>query len=176
MELSGAIAALFGKVGLYWDQIVQQEEGSTMISYQTLTPHNPDWMTAANQISVVEWPAGAHLAKHMLTATWQPWEKVIYATDAGKLVGFCALLARDIVPDTTYTPFVSSVYVAPAYRGEGISLTLVRAAETAAKDAAIQDLYIVTRHEGLYEHLDYEMIDQQTDQFGRLNHILHKSL
>lgn len=147
-----------------------------MITYHLLTPHSPAWATAASQIGAIDWPAGGHLAQLMQTATWQPWERVVYATDNGQLVGCCALMAEDIVPDTPYSPFVSTVYVNPDYRGQGISLHLVQQAEAAAQAAGIDSLYIVTRHVGLYEHLDYELIDQRNDQFGRLNRILYKQL
>lgn len=147
-----------------------------MIRYQLLTPNSPTWQSAADQIGAIDWPAGAHLAKQMQTATWQSWERVIYATDGPKMVGFCALLAEDIVPDTPYTPFVSSVYVNPDYRGQGLSLQLVQRAEVAAQAADTDDLYIVTRHVGLYEHLNYELVDRRDDRFGRRNRILHKTL
>lgn len=153
-----------------------RKEASRLITYHLLTPHSPEWSSAATQIGAIDWPAGAHLAKLMQTATWQPWERVIYATDGAKMAGFCALLAEDIVPDTPYTPFVSSVYVNPANRGQGISLRLVQEAEKAAQAADIDGLYIVTRHVGLYEHLDYELVDRRNDRFGRLNRILYKSL
>lgn len=147
-----------------------------MIAYHLLTPHSATWLAAAEQIGAIDWPAGAHLAKRMKTATWQPWERVVYATDGDKMAGFCALLATDIVPDTPYSPFVSSVYVSPDDRGQGISLRLVQQAEAAAQAAGIDGLYIVTRHVGLYEHLDYELVDRREDQFGRLNRILYKKI
>ncbi|WP_341779134.1 GNAT family N-acetyltransferase [Levilactobacillus sp. HBUAS70063] len=147
-----------------------------MLTTQLLTPHHSAWGQAAEQIGAITWPAGAALAKRMRTATWQPWERVVYATDGGALAGFCALLATDIVPDTPYSPFVSSVYVNPTYRGQGLSLKLVQHAENTARAAKIDGLYIVTRHVGLYEHLDYELVDRRADRFGRLNRILYKSL
>ncbi|WP_261810629.1 GNAT family N-acetyltransferase [Levilactobacillus humaensis] len=147
-----------------------------MITLQTLTPVSPDWTTAAAQIGAIPWSAGPHLSKVMTTADWQPWERVVYATDGDHLVGCCALLANDIVPDTDYTPFISTVYVDPTYRQRGISLKLVRTAEQAAVAANITGLYIVTRHVGLYEHLDYRLVDQQNDRFGRPSRILYKAL
>lgn len=147
-----------------------------MITIQILTPTSPNWATAAAQIGAISWSAGPHLAKVMTTADWQPWERVVYATDGAQFVGCCALLANDIVPATDYTPFISTVYVDPTYRQQGISLKLVRAAEQAAVVADISGLYIVTQHVGLYEHLDYQLIDRQNDQFGRPCRILYKSL
>lgn len=147
-----------------------------MITLKTLTPASSLWTTAATQIGAISWSAGPHLAQVMTTAGWQPWERVIYATDGDRFVGCCALLANDIVPATDYTPFISTVYVDPAYRQRGISLKLVQTAEQAAIAANITGLYIVTRHVGLYEHLDYRLIDQQNDQFGRPSRILYKAL
>jgi len=146
-----------------------------MIAYHVLIPTSPLWPQATTQIGAIDWPAGPHLAQRMqMPAIWQPFERVIYATVDDQLAGFCALLAEDIVPDTPYSPFVSSVYVAPNYRHQGISLRLVQQAETAAEAADIDGLYIVTRHVGLYEHLDYTLVDRREDQFGRLNRILYK--
>lgn len=147
-----------------------------MITYHTLTPNSPLWSQATTQIGAIDWPAGPHLAKRMQTpAVWQPFERVIYAMAGEQLAGFCALLAEDIVPDTPYSPFVSSVYVAPDYRHQGISLRLVQQAERAAQVTDITGLYIVTRHVGLYEHLNYALVDRREDQFGRLNRVLYKN-
>ncbi|WP_143462328.1 GNAT family N-acetyltransferase [Levilactobacillus enshiensis] len=146
-----------------------------MITFHALKPGDTLWPTAAEKINAIDWPAGSHLAQLMLTANWQSWERVIYATTGDDLVGCCALLATDIVPNTPDTPFISTVYVAPAYRQRGVSLKLVTQAEDAAREAGFLGAYIVTRHVGLYEHLAYQLVDQQNDQFGRLNRILHKS-
>jgi len=147
-----------------------------MITYHTLTTASPLWSQATTQVAAIDWPAGPHLAKRMRTpAVWQSFERVIYATAGDQLAGFCALLAEDIVPNTTYSPFVSAVYVAPDYRHQGLSLRLVQQAEKAAEESDIDGLYIVTRHVGLYEHLNYALVDRREDQFGRLNHVLYKA-
>ncbi|KRN02643.1 hypothetical protein FD13_GL001633 [Levilactobacillus senmaizukei DSM 21775 = NBRC 103853] len=147
-----------------------------MLKTQIMTPADPLWNMAAEQIGAIEWPAGAALKQHMLAGSWQPFERVIYMTDGATLVGFCGVTAEDVVRDVTYTPFISTVYVNPEYRHRGLSLTLVRTAEKVAVEAHINGIYIVTQHVGLYEHLDFQMIDQKPDRFGRTMRVLYKKL
>lgn len=147
-----------------------------MIKYNVLSSNDPMWESAAKQIGSVDWHGGEYLAGRMMNDTWQPWEKVVYATSDGEMAGFCALLEEDIVPNTPYKPFVSAVFVNSDFRGQGVSMNLVKTAERVALEAKVNKLFIVTRHIGLYEHLKYEQIDEKDNRFGIPNRILAKTL
>ncbi|MGT2887122.1 GNAT family N-acetyltransferase [Streptococcus didelphis] len=94
-----------------------------------LKTDNTLWSQAAQKIAQVEWPAGPALAKRMENDSWSQDEAVVYLHDEGKLVGFCSIEHEDIVKEVDYSPFVSSVYVNPDYRGQGLSLRIVSLAE-----------------------------------------------
>lgn len=133
----------------------------------TIHQTSPDWQAWAAQIGAIDWKAGAYLAKRMTTTTFEPWECVIIATDHDKFVGCCAVLSKDIVEDVYFTPYISTVYVDPAYRGKHISYQLVLQGEEEIKHTDYRSAYIVTEHVGLYEGIGYSEFDRKTDIFGR---------
>lgn len=141
----------------------------------TLTQESPDWAYWAKEIASIDWAAGAYLAKKMTTTKFLPWERVIVAEDGDRLVGCCALLAKDIVENTSATPFISTVYVVPDYRGHHISQQLVIRAEREAEAAHFKSTFIATEHMGLYEKLGYSEFTREPDIFGREMRLLARS-
>ncbi|MDO4670365.1 MAG: GNAT family N-acetyltransferase [Aerococcus sp.] len=151
-----------------------------MIQYQVITPQDEVWLTAAKKIGAVEWPAGGAIQKLMEQENWEDWERIIYVTDNETpnqtLVAFGAFLRQDPLMKTEYTPFVSSVYVNPDYRKQGISLQVVKTIEHTALELGFSPVYILTRHVGLYEKRGYVQVGEDMDRFQRQIRILKKSL
>ncbi|MFD1431818.1 GNAT family N-acetyltransferase [Lacticaseibacillus yichunensis] len=149
----------------------------TVVLTAKLLRQKPALVTwATTLLNKVHWQAGPHLAKLLAGAGLKKTECVILLLQNDALIGFCALVDQDIVLDTDYAPFVSSVYVDPAFRGQGLSMTLVGLAEQRAQAGGATALYIVTQHTGLYEHRGFKQIGVGKDIFDRPMRLLAKKL
>lgn len=151
-----------------------------MIQYQVISPQDAVWTTAAKQIGAVEWPAGGVVQGLMEQKQWQDWERIVYVSDTSTatptLVAFGAFLEQDPLMATEYRPFVSSVFVNPDYRKQGISLKVVQLLEETAASFGKSPVYILTQHEGLYEKRDYVQVGTAVDRFQRQIRILKKNV
>lgn len=90
-------------------------------------------------MTAVEWKAGAYLAKRLETGQLDALEQVIVMTDnQDNLMEFAALVQEDIVEKPSHGPFLITVYVAPDYRGQGLSLELVDRITELAREKALR--------------------------------------
>lgn len=72
-------------------------------------------------------------------------------------MGSAALVASDMDSHPEWTPWLASVFVAPAYRNQGIGGRLVKHAMDQAKKAGITGLYLFTPdREDFYRRLGWE--------------------
>lgn len=82
------------------------------------------------------------------------------ALSDGAPVGSVQLLAYDMDLRPEWTPWLASVFVAPAYRRRGIAKALVRHAEAMAVAAGIDTLYLYTPdRQALYERLGWRRLE-----------------
>jgi GNAT superfamily N-acetyltransferase len=78
--------------------------------------------------------------------------------------GTASLVGQDLPARPDLTPWLASVYVAPAYRGRGHAASLVAAVEAAARAAAIRTLWLFTASEKrLYARLGWVEVGQEFD-------------
>lgn len=128
-------------------------------------------------MAAVEWKAGAYLAKRLETGQLDALDQVIIMTDSqDNLMGFSALVQEDIVEKPSYGPFLSTVYVALDYRGQGLSLELVDRITELAREKGVKNLYTITAHKGLYEKNQFIFEGPVQDKFGRDMRLLVKHL
>ncbi len=77
------------------------------------------------------------------------------------LLGSASLVANDLTTHPHLTPFLASVYVAPAYRQQGIASALVRHAVLAAGQFGVTTVYLITPdQQGLYARLGWAEVEQ----------------
>ena len=66
------------------------------------------------------------------------------ATTPEELLGSAAIVAHDMDNKPTLTPWLASVFVAPAFRNKGIGSELVKTVMHQAQQAGIETLYLFT--------------------------------
>jgi GNAT superfamily N-acetyltransferase len=86
------------------------------------------------------------------------------ALDGDEPLGSASLVADDMPTHPELTPWLASVYVAPAARGRGVASALVRRVVQQAATLGVTRLYLYTESaQGLYEKLGWRVI--ATDHF-----------
>jgi GNAT superfamily N-acetyltransferase len=89
------------------------------------------------------------------------YETALLAEVDGQPAGSCLLVREEIDPQHDLTPWLAALYVAPAYRKQGIATALVRAIEQHARDVGCRDLYLYTvTAEFLYAKLGWTVRDR----------------
>lgn len=92
--------------------------------------------------------------------------KVLMLIDGENLISFCTFADKDDIQPTELTPWIGWVYTFPDYRGHRYVGKLLSYAETLAKTAGINNIYISTNHDGLYEKYGYEFLEMMKDMHG----------
>jgi GNAT superfamily N-acetyltransferase len=86
------------------------------------------------------------------------------ALDGDDVLGSASLVADDMPTHPELTPWLASVYVAPAARGRGVASALVRRVVQEAATTGAARLYLYTENaRGLYEKLGWRVV--ATDHF-----------
>ncbi len=81
------------------------------------------------------------------------------ALDDGEALGAASLVADDMGTHRELSPWLASVYVAPAARGRGVASALVRRVVTHAAAMGVARLYLYTPDaQGLYAKLGWQVI------------------
>lgn len=90
--------------------------------------------------------------------------QVHVATAGGELVASAILNATDPVnPQSGLQPFITGVYVAPPYRGQGVARVLLAYVENVAAERGFTATHLDCKDElgEMYRHLGYEPIDKR---------------
>jgi N-acetylglutamate synthase-like GNAT family acetyltransferase len=84
-----------------------------------------------------------------------------------ELIGSAALVAHDMDVNPELTPWLASVFVASAYRNQGIGSQLVKYVMQKARQGGIETLYLFTSasREAFYRKLGWEVFAKQ-DYYG----------
>lgn len=131
-----------------------------------------------DQLDPLEWGGSKMLVKKIKHNNLLESEHIVLFIDdsnrRGFLIGHGALLQEDIVKDTDVSPFVSAIFVSHDYRGKGYSLKIANQIEEVALLDGYRELYIVTKHEGLYEKIGYKQIGTKKNISGEYMRILKK--
>jgi predicted N-acetyltransferase YhbS len=80
----------------------------------------------------------------------------------GRLLGSVSVVSVDAESlRDTGAPWLASLYVNPAHRGQGVARVLIKAAERAACDAGFDHLWLFTlHHAGYYTSLGWQSISK----------------
>ena len=90
--------------------------------------------------------------------------------------GVISLVANDLKV-REHTPWLSSLYVRPAYRKKGIGEELVEAIKETARKLGYNELYLRTEHaQEYYIKLGWEEIETLTDEFGLITTVFKTEL
>ena len=96
-----------------------------------------------------------HTLKTLREWTFIDWETMFVAMVDGEIVGMASVAKSDYYPLPEIYPWVSSIFVTEAYRGQRISAKLIDFANDYAKSLGFTCTYIPTDHVGLYEKYGY---------------------
>ena len=119
--------------------------------------HCEEWGAGAPNVSLDEWTDSlrAKSGREGIPITW------IGLVD-GEPVGSVALIEHDMPNHRELTPWLSSVFVVPDRRGNGIGAALVTHAEEAARGLGIRRIYLYTDSaEGFYAHRGWRVIGRE---------------
>lgn len=79
-----------------------------------------------------------------IAASRSPHEVTLWASCAGQPAGLCMLVDAEIEPRHDCSPWLASLFVAPAWRGQGVGRALVGAIEAHAAAHGIARLHLYT--------------------------------
>ena len=122
------------------------------------------------------WIAGKHLASMMEKDAFTEWESVFAAVTEDKIVGFCTFLKTDYYPENRYSPWISSIFVDEAYRGNGICGEMIEAVIAYAKKQGFSKAFIPSDRIGLYEKYGFEKIDVLQNYSGDIDNVFAKEI
>ena len=126
---------------------------------------NPIWAACAIAFFQKNWGTAQNRAMyddcitHALTAPgfFPQWYLL---TDGETAVGGAALLPNDLISRMDLCPWLSALFVEPAYRGQGHSRRLIGRVMQDAWAAGYENLYLSTDHVGLYEKMGFAYLGQ----------------
>ena len=104
------------------------------------------------------------------------WDTMFVALVEGKIVGMASLGKEDYYPLPEIFPWVSSVFVDEAYRGQRISAKLIDFANEYAKSLGFEKSYIPSEHVGLYEKYGYQYVRDIVNYGGGTDRLYVKDL
>ena len=129
------------------------------MTFHVLTKSSLLWRELAAFAAGCGWVGGEELGEKMRNGEWLDWERVFFALQDGKPAGFCALTDQDGYPQLPYSPYISELFVAPAFRGNRIGKDLLTAAEQYASEAGFAQVFLMTDLIGFYEKYGYTAFD-----------------
>ncbi len=123
-----------------------------------------------SKIKESDWGAGQYLHDLLINQKLKQVvgenAKVLMLVEGENLVSFCSFAEKDDIQPTELTPWIGWVYTFPAYRGNRYVGRLLSHAEALAKEAGMENIYISTNHNGLYEKYGYEFFKMMKDVNG----------
>lgn len=126
-----------------------------------------------------DWRAAKFLARLLKENRLEEYvgEGTLYLLWCGtELAGFIILGEKDGLPDPNRSPWLSFLFVAPAYRGRRLGKRLIDHACTAAKESGCQQVLLYTDHEGLYEKYGFTYLESRKDVWGDMSRIYMRGL
>lgn len=92
-----------------------------------------------------------------LIQNWEftEWEAPFVAVTGGRIVGMATIMHSDYYPLPEIYPWISTLFVSEAYRGNRISEKLIKCANDYAEALGFDKTYIPTEFVGLYEKYGY---------------------
>ena len=97
----------------------------------------------------------AHTARLIRNWEFTEWETAFAASVNGGIVGMATIMKSDYYPLPEIYPWISTLFVSEAYRGNRISEKLIDFANAYARTLGFDKTYIPSEHIGLYEKYGY---------------------
>ena len=141
-----------------------------------ITPSDALWGQVITCAESCSWRGTQFLVDQMKQGRIHGWERVLVAVEDGKIAGFCAVCEHDCIPDVTYTPFVTTLFVEEEYRGHRLSQRLIETAVEYLRTLDFDAAYLLSDHVGLYEKYGFSVIDKCPTPWGKEEQIFRRIL
>lgn len=142
----------------------------------TITPSDRLWKKVEEYAENCSWRAGKSLSDKMKKHSFEDWERVVICFEDDDIYGYLAVDKNDCIPNISYTPYISYVFVGEEYRGNRISQKMIEFALSYLKSLGFDRAHIVSDHENLYEKYGFEVIDRKVAPWGALEKIYMRKL
>lgn len=133
-----------------------------------------------DQIKKSDWRAGQFLyeklSKNKFAEIAGKDPKVFLLTDKDELISFCTFTQKDDIQPTELTPWIGFVYTFPEYRGHRYIGELFREIERTAAAEGVQEIFLSTNHNGLYEKYGFEFYQIMNDIDGEPSKVYKKHI
>ncbi len=141
-----------------------------------LTPQHPLWPVLADYADGCGWVAGPHLAGMLRENRFTGWETVFAAVAGVRIIGFCTFLATDYYPENRYSPWISTLFVDPDFRGQRIAGQLIAQAMDYAQSCGFSAVYIPSDMTGFYERYGFRKLDELVSYGGDTDSIFARDV
>jgi N-acetylglutamate synthase-like GNAT family acetyltransferase len=118
--------------------------------------HHEQWRYLAPNKTIERYIARlySHLDKKQIPTTF-------VALTGGILMGSCGLVAYDMGTHPDLSPWLSSLYVSPIFRGRGVGSALVHRVIKEAEALGVETLYVFAPDgEGFYRRLGWSIVER----------------
>lgn len=143
---------------------------------QRLVPNSPLRQQLTDYARHCGWIAGPHLADMLQENHFADWEAVFAAVRGESIIGFCTFLEKDYYPENRYWPWISSIFVDEACRGQGLCGQLIEAAVGHARSCGFARVYIPSDITGLYERYGFRRIDELVNYGGDVDQVFARDI
>lgn len=93
----------------------------------------------------------------------------------GELIGTVALIRNDLMSRQDLTPWLSGLYIAPAFRGRGVGALLLDYVVKKAEELGYPAVYLGSLHIGYYENKGWSFLENGILPSGDLIRIYYKT-
>ena len=107
---------------------------------------------------------------------FEEWETPFVALTNGQIVGMATIMKSDYYPLPEIFPWISTLFVSEAFRGNRISQKIIDFANGYAKNIGFVRTYIPTGHIGLYEKYGYAYVKDIVNYGGDTDRLYAKEL
>ena len=117
-----------------------------------------------------------HTIRVLQNWEFEEWETPFVAMVNGQIVGMVTIMKTDYYPLPEIFPWISTLFVSEAYRGNRISGKLIDFANQYAKEMGFANTYIPTEYIGLYEKYGYHYVKDIVNYGNGINRLYVKEL
>jgi len=117
-----------------------------------------------------------HMAEKISKWEFSDWETMFVAMADNRIIGMASVLKEDYYPLPDLYPWVSTVFIAEAYRGLRVSEKLIACANDYLRENGFTKSYIPSSHVGLYERYGYSYVRDITNYGGSDDHLYVKDI
>lgn len=134
------------------------------------------------RLNDAEWGDGSDDSLEMRTSSFrrialagENEDVILCLTDQGDLAGLCVLIDNDLPAFEDLSPWLASLIVAPAFRGQGLSRRLIEELEAMARQMGEAEVFLHTPSPKLFEAAGYAMIEQ-FERNGKVHSVMGKAI